>query len=489
MFGFGNSEPGLQLSVERINLGLQVPTIVEIGMWKEKQEIWNYHQNWCSLVFHLAWYLSLALFRCNLKVGVSTFRRKGPKIIPQRCEASVNSLRIRKASPPGSQGVGSRKTALITSKPDNLAWPQNQRNVWRHVKGRINLVNNMEARQIELFSGGHSELPQFKPKRTGFTLSTLHVHQNFTLPTFLKPASLHSSATDFWEPFLSTIFFLRFQKRRIARCQMQHFHCTKCSTIFSANAKITSSSTQLGIKEHFLEAPESQHNNSHMHLHVTITIWNPESGASRFRNLSASESTTHQEPIGFGISPVRMHSSQLPHNPTTFASHLDVASLGVAALSCVCLTTGSLVDTRLHRVLIDTSDRNIPWLNEAHLAGISHLPDQKLFGKYFAWNDDRKSTYRLNLYDLDETPGFLKLASGGERQGTVWALDCAVSAWYVDEWWRGGWLEGFAIAASLLDVLDIFFLRKTLVNKIDEIPTIFQCKPGPQRFHRDDARP
>ena len=222
----------------------------------------------------------------------------------------------------------------------------------------------MEARQIELFSGGHSELPQFKPKRTGFTLSTLHklhVHQNFTLPTFLKPASLHSSATDFWEPFLSTKNHLEISKEgRIARCQMQHFHCTKCSAIFSANAKITSSSTQLGIKEHFLEAPESQHNNSHMHLHLTITIWNPESGASRFRNLSASESTTHQEPIGFGISPVRMHSSQLPHNPTTFASHLDVASLGVAALSCVCLTTGSLVDTRLHRVLIDTSDRNIP---------------------------------------------------------------------------------------------------------------------------------
>ena len=91
--------------------------------------------------------------------------------------------------------------------------------------------------------------------------------------------------------------------------EMQRFHCTKCSAIFSANAKITSSSTQLGIKEHNLEAPERASTTHTCNHH----IWNP-GMASRFKNLSTSESTTHQEPTGFGISPVRMHSSQLPYN-------------------------------------------------------------------------------------------------------------------------------------------------------------------------------
>lgn len=175
----------------------------------------------------------------QLKGWREHLQEKGTKkSFPKRCEASVNSLRIRKASPPGSQGVGSRKTALITSKPDNLAWPQNQRNVWRHVKWRINVVNNMEARQIELFSGGHSELPQFKPKRTGFTLSTLHVHQNFTLPTFLKPASLHSSATDFWEPFLSTKNHLEISK------ETDGLQDVRCSTSIVQNAAPFSQQTQ-----------------------------------------------------------------------------------------------------------------------------------------------------------------------------------------------------------------------------------------------------
>lgn len=222
---------------------------------------------------------------------------------------------------------------------------------------------------------------------------------------------------------------------------------------------------------------------------------NLESGmASRFKNLSTSESTTHQEPIGFGISPVMMHSSQLPHN-TTSASHLDVASLGVVALSCVSLTTGSLVDTQLHRVLIDTSDcnSNIPWrLNDVHLAGTSHLPvTPTTVRKMLCLNDDHINAWISTTW-LKTASGFLKLAaSGGERQGAVWALDCAVSAWHLDEWWGGSWLEGFAVAASLLDVLDIFFLRKTLVNKIKQRLLIsqFSSENPPQRFHRDDARP